>query len=203
MIDLYYAATGNSFRAAIALEECALDYRRHKVDLLKGEHKTPAFLALNPAGAVPVMVDHDGPKGETITLGQSGAILLYAAERAERFIPADPLTRIETLRWFMAAVTDAAPGSAIIVYMGSFAPDKSEANQAYLEGRLMNVMRTFDGQIGDQDFIVGELSIADLALFPVVNMRRELIERNGGCARLLEWADRMAARPAVQRALAF
>ena len=203
MIDLYYAATGNSFRAAVALEECGLEHRRHKVDLLKGEHKRPDFLALNPAGAVPVMIDTDGPEGATVTLSQSGAILLYAAERVGRFIPADPLVRIETLRWFMAAVTDAAPGSAIILYMGSFAPEPSEANQGFLEGRLMNVLRSFDGQIGDQDFVVGEISIADLALFPVVNQRRPLVERSGDCANLLRWADRMAARPAVQRALAF
>ena len=109
-----------------------------------------------------------------------------------------PLARIETLRWFMAAATDAASSSSIILCMGSFAPEKSDANLAYLEGRLMNVMRLFDGQIGDQDFITGELSIADLALFPVVNMPRELIERGGG--KLLGWAERMAA---IQRALAF
>lgn len=203
MIDLYYAVTGNSLRAVVALEECALPYRRHRIDLTKGEHKTPEFLKMNPLGAVPVMVDHDGPGGEPLTLAQSGAITLYAAEKAGRFIPADLRRRQVAMQWFMAAVTDAAPGSAILFYMSNFAPDRTAANEAYLQGRLLGVLAGFEGQLQGREFIAGEISVADLALFPVVNSRRATLQQTGTFSNLLRWADAMAARPGVARALTY
>src|SRR5205085_7116645 len=81
MIDLYAAGTSNGMRGRIALEECGLAYNLHPIDLTKGEHKTPQFLALNPMGQIPVIVDHEGPGGKPVTLSQSSAILLYAAEK--------------------------------------------------------------------------------------------------------------------------
>ena len=82
MIDLYAAGTSNGMRARIALEECGLQYRFHPIDLVKGEHKTPQFLALNPFGQIPVMTDSEGPGGKPVTLHQSSAILMDAAEKS-------------------------------------------------------------------------------------------------------------------------
>lgn len=203
MIDLYYALTGNSLRAVVALEECALPYRRNRIDLAKGEHKTPQFLKMNPLGAVPVMVDHDWPGAEPLTLAQSGAITLYAAEKVGRFIPADLRRRQLAMQWFMAAVTDAAPGSAIMFYMANFAPDRTAANEAYLQGRLLGGLAGFEGQLQGREFIAGEISIADLALFPVVHARRDALEQAGSFPNLLRWAHAMAARPGVARALTY
>ena len=87
MIDLYTANSSNGQRAAIILEECGLSHRVHKYDLFKGEHKNPEFLAINPAGSIPVIVDSDGPGGMPITLAQSCAILLYASEKTGKFMP--------------------------------------------------------------------------------------------------------------------
>ncbi len=201
MIELYYAQTGNSLRAAIALEECGLEHTKHKIDLAQAEHKTPDFLKLNPVGAVPVIVDHNGPNGELV-LNQSGAIMLYAAELAGKFIPKEVSKRIEVMRWFITAVTDCANSNAMIVYSTSLMPDKSETNKAWFEDRLINTFRTVAAQLGEHEYLVDELSIADLSLFPVVNMRLDLLQQSADdFDNLLNWYARLKERPAITRAM--
>jgi GST-like protein len=100
MIDLYLAPTANGLRASVALEEAGLAYRAHKVDLAKGEQRAPEFLKLNPAGAIPVIVDSDGPGGKPLTLSQSGAIILYVADKCGKFLPKDAARRAIALQWF-------------------------------------------------------------------------------------------------------
>src|SRR5512147_1355086 len=109
MIDLYAAGTSNGMRARIALEECGLPYKWNFIDLAKGEQKSPQFLAMNPNGAIPVIVDHDGPGGKPLTLYQSTAILLSAAEKSGKFIPQDPAARAATMQALMGASTDITP----------------------------------------------------------------------------------------------
>jgi len=93
MIDLYTAATANGHRAAVALEESGLAYRVHKLNLAAGDQKKPEYLAINPQGAIPAIVDQDGPGGKPLTLAQSGAIVLYLAEKSGRLMPKDPARR--------------------------------------------------------------------------------------------------------------
>ena len=109
MIDLYTAATSNGMRARIALEECGLPYKLNFIDLSKGENKTPQFLAMNPNGQIPVIVDHEGPGGKPLTLSQSTAILLYCAEKSGKFLPKDPAARAAMLQALMSASTDITP----------------------------------------------------------------------------------------------
>jgi GSH-dependent disulfide-bond oxidoreductase len=202
MIDLYYSDSGNSMRAVMALEECGFAYRQHRLDLQRGDHEAPEYLKLNPFGLVPLMVDDGGPGCQPITLAQSGAILLYAAERSRRFLPADPALRYQAMQWCLMAVSDAAPANAIINYMNHNVPDLSQTGRDYLMGRFVRLMRGVEAQLASsgQDYLTGELSIADLALFPVVRMRRTMLEEIGDLPYLLRWADRLAARPAVLRA---
>jgi GST-like protein len=114
MIDLYTSSTGNGRRATLALEECGLPYRVHKLDLAKGDTKNADFLKINPAGAIPAIVDPQGPGGKPLTLAQSGAIVLYAAEKSGKLLPKDPAKRAEAFYWFMQATTDVAPTSSTI-----------------------------------------------------------------------------------------
>src|SRR5439155_1638750 len=93
MIDLYAAGTSNGMRARIGLEECGLAYNLHPIDLAKGEQKSPSFLAMNPNGQIPVIVDSDGPGGKPVTISQSVAVLMYCAEKSGKFLPKDPATR--------------------------------------------------------------------------------------------------------------
>jgi GST-like protein len=202
MIELYVAGTGNGQRAAIALEEAGLRYRAHKIDLGKGEQRLPEYLRINPAGQIPAIVDPEGPGGKPVTLAQSGAILLYAAEKAGRLIPKDPAKRAEVMQWFMQAATDCAPASSAIFLATTVVPEKSAANAAFLEKRLLNFLAVCDKQLEGKDHLVGEMSVADLALYPVIAARKALIDKAGGFVNLQRWAAAMAARPGVQRGIA-
>ncbi|MDH5285440.1 MAG: glutathione S-transferase family protein [Betaproteobacteria bacterium] len=202
MLDLYTFQTSNGQRAAIMLEECALPFRVHRVDLTKGEQRQEAFLRLNPAGMIPVLVDSDGPGGAPLAIAQSGAILLYLAEKAGRLLPADPRARAEALQWLFFAVTDCAGASGAVYYHSAVVPEKSPANVQWYEERLIAHLRVADAQLAGRDALAGEYSVADVALFPIVALRRKLVERAGGMPNLARWLDAVGQRPAVVRGLA-
>ena len=109
MIDLYAAGTSNGMRARIALEECGLPYTLHPIDLANGQNRSPEYLALNPVGEIPVIVDSDGPGGGSLTLSQSLAIMVYCAEKVGKFIPTEPALRPAFSQAFMSAATDMGP----------------------------------------------------------------------------------------------
>lgn len=201
MYHLYMASTGNGRRAAVMLEECGLPYTLHKVDLAKGEHKTPEFLAMNPQGAIPVLVEEEG--GKKNALPQSGAILLHLAEKTGKFMPKDSAQRAQTLRWMMTALTDAQPASSLIFLASAGAlPDKSANNTQFLENRFLNFMRLFDQQLAGSPYLAGsEPTVADLALIPAVAGRQELIDKTPGLEHLKKWAATMKARPATAKGL--
>ena len=201
MIDLYAANTSNSQRVSIMLEECAIPYLVHQVDLAAGEHRREAFLALNPAGAVPVIVDKAAPGG-SLTLTQSGAILLYLAMKTGRFFPKDPALRARAFEWFMFATTDCATMSTSIFLSNVVLPDKSPANLAYYEERLARYFAVANRRLDSRRFLADELSIADFALYPIVRVRHALVERAGDLDNLARWAEEIAARPAVARGMA-
>jgi GST-like protein len=207
--DLYFSKSGNSLRALLALEECGLSYTPHKLDLANDAHKTPELLALNPLGALPVLVHRPAGADAPLVLTQSAAIVLFCAETSGRFIPAETAARAEVQRWFMTAITDAQPLSQWLLYLTNNVPDLGEGAKTYLAGRFIGLMRTIDAHLAQtasssaaDGYLCGAFSIADIALFPVVNIRRPLLEAAGGFGPLLGWAERVAARPAVRKALA-
>lgn len=198
MIDLYTWTTGNGLRAAVALAESGLEYRVHKVDLSKGEQKTPEYGKINPTGAIPAIVDSDGPGGKPVALAQSGAILLYVAEKSGKFIPKDPLRRATAYQWFMQACSDVAGGSGTLFQSENAAPDKSVANIEFFRKRLLNSFVHVDRQLAGREFIADELSIADLALYPPYAQRKALLPELKNLAR---WAEKLAARPGIQKGM--
>ena len=201
MIDFYTFATSNGQRAAILLEECALPYRVHWIDLMKGEQNAAAFLEVNPAGAIPVIVDTDGPGGKPLTLAQSGAIVIYLAEKAGRFIPADPVRRLIALQWLLQATTDAARASSAIFLVSTMVPEKAPGNTAFFEQQCLRYLRSADARLAERDYLADELSIADFALYPVYAVRKALVDKAGDLPHLTRWGGAMAARPAVARAM--
>ena len=201
MIDFYTANSSNGQRAAIMLEECGLPYTLHKLDLFGGEQRGAGFLAINPAGTIPAIVDHDGPGGKPLMLAQSGAILLYLAMKTGRFFPLDPARRAEAFQWLMQAMSDAAAASMTIFLLGNFVPDKSDANVAYFEERVLKYLRLADERLADREFLASEVSIADFALYPIAVVRRPLIDRAGGLPHLVRWMAALASRPGVQRGM--
>ena len=204
MIDLYCGATSNSYRARIALEECGLPYKLNFVDLGKGEQKTPQFLAMNPNGQVPVIVDHDGPGGKPLTLSQSTAILLYCAEKSGKFMPKDPGARPAVLQALMSASTDVTPVFGALTGVAGAKPPHEPAVQMFKD-RLRNLFKVWDGELAKRKYAGGsEISVADLSLYAgyarTKGAQPALLE---GLPNLTRWADEMAARPAIQRALKF
>jgi GST-like protein len=201
MIDLYLAPTANGLRASVALEECGLPYKTHKVDLMKGEQRTPEFLKLNPAGQIPVIVDDAGPGGKPLTLAQSAAIILYCAEKSGKLLPKDPASRALALQWFMQGATDVAPTSGAIFQLEMVAPEKNEAITNHFRKRLVTFFGVCDRQLEGRDFLAGAFSVADVMLYPNYSARKALIDSAGGCANLHRWGAAMAARPAVQKGM--
>jgi len=199
MIDLYTAATGNGRRASVILEECGLPYTVHKLDLTKGEQKTPEYLKINPAGAIPAIVDR-GAAGGPITLAQSGAIALYACEKSGKFLPTDPAKRAVVLQWFLHAMSDQAPSSGVLFRLGSM-PEKPAAVLSAFETRLADMFRFVDARLGQAEYLAGELSVADFALYPVVASRTKLVESTGGLDNLARWSAALAARPGVAKGM--
>jgi GSH-dependent disulfide-bond oxidoreductase len=200
MIDLYTFSSSNGHRAAIILEECGLSYRVHKVDLAKGEQRTPDFLNINPAGAIPAIVDHDVPGGP-LKLSQSGAIVLYAAEKTGRFLPADPARRALALQWLMLAVTDVARASTSIFVSSTVLPDKSPANVAYFEEQTLRYLRVAEARLAGRNFLADELSVADFALYPLYAVRKPLVDKAGDLPELTRWGAALAARPGVDKGM--
>lgn len=201
MIDLYTWGTANGLRASLALAECGLEHRVHKVDITKGEAKKAEFLKLNPAGAIPVIVDRDGPGGKPLTLAQSGAIVVYACEKAGRFIPTELRRRALAAQFFAMALSDVAGTSGTIFRMEFVVPEKSVANTDVFKGMLINHFRVIDQHLAGREYLAEEISFADLALYPNYAVRRPLIEAAGGMASLKAWGERMAARPGVQKGM--
>jgi GST-like protein len=200
MIDLYTSGTGNGQRASIILEECGVAYRAHKIDLAKGEQKSPEFLKLNPRGQIPVVVDSDGPGGKPLVLTQSGAIMLYYALQTGKFLPSGGLERIRALQWFMQAATDVGPTSGAIFVLQNVVPDKSAASVKVFEERLAAHFAACDRQLGEQEYLAGALSIADFYLYPTYVARAELVKA-AGQKNLPRWAALMAKRPGVDRGM--
>ncbi len=201
MIDLYSFGTSNGQRTAIMLEECGLAYRVHRVDLTKGEQRTAEFLSINPAGAIPAIVDSEGPDGAPLKLAQSAAIMLYAAEKTGRFVPRDPLRRAVAMQYLMLAVTDIARASTSIFLSSSVVPDKSPANVAYFEEQTLRFLRVADSRLQGREFLADELSVADFALYPLFAARKALIDRAADLREFTRWGAAMAARPGVAKGM--
>lgn len=202
MINLYTYGSSNGRRVSVMLEECGLPYRTHVVDLAKGEQSDPGYLAINPAGQIPAIVDGDGPGGAPITVTQSGAILLYLAAKTGKLMPGDADERIRAVEWVFHAVTDCAGASGSIYALSARVPERSEANVRYYEDRLLAHFRVADAALGRRAFLAGAtFSIADVALYPVLAVRRALVDRAGDLANLARWADAVGAREGVARGM--
>lgn len=203
MIDLYTAATSNGQRARLMLEATGLPYRLHWIDLASGVQRSPEFLKINPAGQIPVVIDHGGPGGKPLTVTQSGAILLYLAERSGRFLPSEPVHRAQVLEAFMQVMTDVAPASSALFYMSKATAEPNAEVMAYCRNRFLEMLVPIDRRLAGQPWLAGEeISIADLALYPTVAGRKAILDEAPGLSDLRRWAETMALRPDVARAMA-
>ncbi|HET7200080.1 MAG TPA: glutathione S-transferase family protein [Burkholderiales bacterium] len=204
MIDLYAAGTSNGMRARIGLEECGLAYTFHPIDLAKGEQKSPSFLAMNPNGQIPVIVDSEGPGGKPVTISQSVAVLLYCAEKSGKFLPKDPASRPAFWQALMSAASDMS-GMVTAIFTLSRSKEQNSAAVDIFKSMWSSYMKVWNDRLGGQRYAAGaEVTVADFALYGVVARMKiaqpALLE---GYANVARWSGEMAARPAVQRAMKF
>jgi GST-like protein len=202
MIDLYYWTTPNGHKITIFLEETGLPYRVIPVNISKGEQFAPAFLAISPNNRIPAIVDHapaDG--GAPLPMFESGAILLYLADKLGRFIPRDARQRLDCIQWLFWQMGNLGPMNGQNHHFSMYAPERIDyAIDRYVResGRLYAVL---DRLLAHREYMAGEYSIADMASYPWINPERQSqdITRFPHLAR---WRESIAARPAVQKAYA-
>ena len=187
MIDLYMWTTSNSRRASIGLEEAGLAYTAHPLNIHEKDQFTPEHTARNPYQKVPVIVDDDGPGGETVTVFESGAILMYAAEKSGTLYGRNPVDRIEVQKWFMLHMNASLP------LLGQM-----RANPALL-GNAERVCKVIDGRLADHEFFAPEFSIADLAFYPRVATWSEESLPMSDYKNISRWIETMGAREGIQR----
>ncbi|GHC67804.1 glutathione binding-like protein [Limoniibacter endophyticus] len=172
IIQLYSLATPNGVKVSIALEELGLPYETHKIDIGTDVQKTPEFLSLNPNGRIPALIDPNGPGGKPIGLFESGAILVYLAEKTGKLLPTDPRARYDALCWLFFQMGGVGPMFGQFGHFFKYAADKV-ANNPYPEERYRNEARRLLGvletQLEKTRWLAGEdYSIADIATFPWV-----------------------------------
>ncbi len=202
MIDLYTAATPNGQKIHIMLEEVGLPYRVIWVRISKGEQFAPAFLEVSPNNKIPAIVDRDGPDGEPVSVFESGAILLYLAEKTGRFLPSAPRARLEVLQWLFWQMGGFGPMLGQAHHFNAYAPERIRyAMDRYTNeaGRLYHVL---DTRLAGRDYVSGDYSIADMAIFPWCRLHGRQGQRIEDFANVERWFDRVAARPAVAKDMA-
>lgn len=198
MIDLYSAATPNGHKISIALEELALPYTLHTLNLGRREQKQPWFLAINPNGRIPAIVDRDE---DDFAVFESGAILLYLAEKTGRLLPADFKGRSRVMQWLMFQVGGIGPmmGQANVFYR--YFPDKIVPAIERYQGESKRLLRVLDGQLRDNEFLAGDYSIADIANWVWVRTHRWSGVDVDDLPHLQRWLQRIRSRPAVQKGI--
>ena len=200
-ITLYTAPTANGWKASIALEELGIDYDTVYLHFNKNEQKTPEFLKLNPNGRIPVIVDHDN---DDFVLAESGAILLYLAERSGKLWPTDPRLRHQAMQWLMFQMSAIGPMLGQAMFFQRIAAPKGIVDEYAIERyvteskRLLGVL---NDALSDQEYLCGEYSMVDIATFPWARAYRWANVDVSDLTHLTAWLARVEARGAVQRGL--
>jgi GST-like protein len=203
MIDLYYWPTPNGHKVTIFLEETGLEYRVVPINIRKGEQFAPEFLKISPNNRMPAIVDSDGPGGKPYSLFESGAILLYLAEKTGKLMPAELGARYRVVEWLMFQMANVGPMLGQAGHFRNAAPEKIPyAIERYTNEsrRLFNVL---DKRLAANPYLAGDYSIADIATYPwVVAALKAQSEQLDTRPHLKRWIDALAARPAVQKGMA-
>ena len=207
LIQLYSFPTPNGVKVSIALEEMGLPYEAHKVTLADADVKSPEFLSLNPNNKIPAIIDPDGPEGEPLGLFESGAILIYLAEKSGKFLGASARQRAHIIQWLMFQMGGVGPMFGQLGYFYKFAGSEIEdprPRERYIN-EAKRLLAVVEKQLDGQDWIAGPYSIADMALAPWVRALNfygatEVVGLPDS-PNTLAWLERFTARPAVQTGL--
>jgi GSH-dependent disulfide-bond oxidoreductase len=203
MIDTYVYTTPNGFKALIGLEELGLPYTTRWVDITKGEQLTPEYLAINPNNKIPAIVDHDGPGGERVTVFESGAVLVYLAEKAGKLLPSSGAARYVTLEWVFFNAGGPGPVLGPLGYFSKFATEKVPPAIERFTKETERLLRVLDGRLSQVAYLAGDFSIADIMNMTWVRAARTFLGLDlSAYGHLVRWLDELENRPAFARALA-
>jgi GSH-dependent disulfide-bond oxidoreductase len=198
MINLYTAATPNGRKPIILLEELGLDYKISRFDLSKKEHLQPEYLAINPNGKIPAIVDSDA----NVTVFESGAILIYLAEKSGQFLPTAPSERSMVFQWLMFQMAGIGPMFGQLSHFNNSAPEPIPYAIHRYETEALRLCRVLNEHLSRVDFLAGDYSIADMATYPWLAAYIYLDIPIGNYPGIQRWLNQIQARPAVQRAMA-
>jgi GST-like protein len=201
MIDLYFWPTPNGLKLKLFLEETGLPYRTIDVDIGKGEQFDPAFLAIAPNNRIPALVDHaPAGGGEPIAMFESGAMLLYLAEKTGRLLPTDLRGRCEVLQWLFWQMAGLGPMAGQNGHFNIYAPEQVPYAIARYEKETNRLYGVLDRRLADREFIADGYSIADIACFPWIVPHESHHQNLDDFPNLRRWFETIRERPATQRA---
>jgi len=201
MIDLYTWTTPNGRKISIMLEEIGLPFEVHPVNLSKDEQFKPEFLALSPTNKIPAIVDRDGPGKKPYSLFESGAILMYLAEKTGKLMPKEVSPRYEVVEWLMFQMGGVGPMFGQAHYFLRHSPENEPFGRVRFQKEVARLYGVMNKRLGESQFFAGDYSIADIAVYPWVSryeMHRTKLE---GFLNVKRWYDAVGARPAVQRGM--
>ncbi len=198
MIDLYTASTPNGWKASVTLEELELPYTVHAVDLMKGEQKSPEYLKINPNGRIPAIVDRDA---DDFAVFESGAIMLYLAEKTGRLLPSDAKGRSRVIQWLMFQMGGVGPmmGQANVFFR--YFPEKIQPAIDRYQNEGRRLFEVLDRRLGESEWLADEFSIADIANWCWVRTYKWSGISIDGLDHLRRWKDALEARPACRRGI--
>ncbi|GLC94457.1 thiol:disulfide oxidoreductase [Cupriavidus sp. TA19] len=200
MIDLYFWSTPNGYKVSILLEELTLPYNVIPVHIGKGQQFAPEFLAISPNNKIPAIIDHDGPGGQAISMFESGAIMVYLAEKAGcRFMPQDPRKRYEVLQWLMFQMGGVGPMLGQAHHFRKYAPEKIDYAIDRYTREARRLYTVIDRRLADSEYLAGDYSIADMATYPWLRAHKWQGQDIADFPHLQRWYSAVRERPAVQR----
>ena len=201
MIELHYAPTPNGHKIAIALEELGLDYEVHRVNLGQGDQFKPEFLAFSPNNRIPAILDHDGEGGETVGVFESGAILMYLAEKTGQLLPAAGTARKNVIEWLMWQMGGIGPMLGQAHHFNFYAKEQVPYAMDRYSKESNRLYGVLEKRLEGRDFVADDYSIADISIFPWTRT----FERQGvditDYPNVMRWRKAMFARPAVERGM--
>lgn len=198
MIDLYTFTTPNGRKASIMLEEVGLSYNVHVIDIRKNDQFTPEYVAINPNSKIPAIIDQE----TGITVFESGAILMYLAEKTGKFLPAEPKSRYQAIEWLMFQMGGVGPMFGQLNHFKRFAPEKIPYAIERYEKETLRLYSVLDAQLVKNEYICGDYSIADIATYPWVAIYEFQGLTLDPYPNLKRWVETVEQRPAVQKGMA-
>lgn len=199
-IDLYYWPTPNGWKASILLEELGLPYEVKPVNIAAGDQFEPEFLAISPNNKMPAIVDPEGPDGESISVFESGAILIYLAEKTGRFLPTDPRGRYRTLEWLMFQMGSVGPMLGQAHHFRQYSPETLPYAIDRYTDEAARIYRVIDRRLTESEFIAADdYTIADVAVFPWLRSHENQGQDLDDYPNLKRWYGVIENRPAVKR----